>query len=141
MEFSQYSFANGSLHGNRWKIAEFYLITAGSHPCKSRTRTFDLIFQGIKRGLFSEIIHQMTQLVAIILRYSHKRHLLNIFGFFVRSGSCLLKALIPLWNFQVMKSLQIRQDLKLIPEVQTHLQEILKMFSNGKLFSITDKLG
>lgn len=71
---------------------EFYLVTADSHPCKSRTRTFDLIIQGTKRGLFSEITHQTTQLFAIILWSSHKRHILNIFGSLVKSGSYLPEA-------------------------------------------------
>lgn len=58
---------------------EFYLVTADSHPCKSRTRTFDLIIQGTKRGLFSEITHQTTQLFAIIFmvqpQKTHPEHL------------------------------------------------------------------
>lgn len=55
------------------KQQDFYLVTAGSHPFKSCTRTFDLIFQGTKTGLFSEIIHPTTQLITIVLWSSHKK--------------------------------------------------------------------
>lgn len=37
------------------KRAGLYLVTAGGHPRKRFARAFDLLFQGTKRGLLSEV--------------------------------------------------------------------------------------
>lgn len=69
-----------------------YLVTAGGHPCKRRTRTFDLLFRGTERGLLSAVDIRWPCWLLLYWDGDTEDLTWGIVGFPVSSNSCCPEA-------------------------------------------------